>query len=79
MTKTIKLKPRPFCGGNAVLCGGERIDPVIDEGGAYIDANIESLPYYVECTVCGSLGQAFDNEDESDKENAIKAWNRRSA
>ena len=71
-----ELKPCPFCGGKAELKGGIRITPVIDENGAYIDADFECYPSWVECTKCYATGQSFDKDDK-DEEKAIEAWNRR--
>ena len=71
------LKPCPFCGGKAVLNGGMEITPILDENGAYIDADFKEYPFYVECSICGSIGQAFDNNDDNDEADAVEAWNRR--
>ena len=72
-----ELLPCPFCGGKAKLKGGDYIEPVIAENGAYVDAEFESFPSWVECTKCHATGQDFDNGDDTDEEKAIEAWNRR--
>ncbi len=78
MTDRIELKPCPFCGGKAKLNDEIIITPVIDENGAYVDADIDTPPEWVECTICGATGEVFDNGDESDAEKAVEAWNQRS-
>ena len=72
-----ELKPCPFCGGKAKLHSEIDIVPVIDTNGAYVDADINVYPSWVECTECGATGEAFDNGEESDTDKAIIAWNRR--
>lgn len=67
-----KLLPCPFCGGEARLHDGLIIIPVIDECGAYIDADIEDTPAWVECAACGASTDGFDDADE-----AITAWSLR--
>ena len=70
---TENLLPCPFCGGEAKLHDGLiNIVPVIDEYGAYIDADLEGTPAWVECTACGAAADGFDDADE-----AVAAWNRR--
>lgn len=67
----------PFCGGEGKLMGGKVYTiPVIDRNGAYVDADIEVEPSWVECQSCHAMGQTFDETDE-DAENAVAAWNRR--
>ncbi len=67
-----ELLPCPFCGGEAELHDGVVIIPVIDESGAYIDADVEDTPAWVECAACGAATDGVDSADE-----AIAAWNRR--
>jgi Lar family restriction alleviation protein len=67
-----ELKKCPFCGGEAELHDGVVIIPVIDENGAYIDADVEDTPAWVECVACGAATDGVDSADE-----AIAAWNRR--
>lgn len=67
-----ELLPCPFCGGEAKLHDGLVIIPVIDENGAYIDADVEDTPAWVECAACGAATDGVDSADE-----AISAWNRR--
>ena len=71
------LKPCPFCGGDAALHHEINLIPTYDEDGAYIDADIDVSPAYVECLDCGAMGQTFDNEEEEDENKAVDAWNKR--
>ena len=72
-----ELKPCPFCGGKAKLMGGKVYTiPEYGENGAYVGADIEVEPSWVECQNCHATGQTFDESDE-DPEKAIEAWNRR--
>jgi len=50
--------------------------PEIAENGAYVGADIEVEPSWVECQICHAQGPVFDESDE-DPENAVAAWNRR--
>ena len=71
------LKKCPFCGGKANLMGGKVYTiPEIAENGAYVGADIEVEPSWVECQICHAMGPTFDETDE-DPENAVAAWNRR--
>lgn len=68
-----ELKPCPFCKGKAKFRDSLVITPVIDENGAYVDADIsDDRPYWIECIVCHATSGDFNEEDE-----AIEAWNRR--
>lgn len=67
-----KLKPCPFCGGGARVTDDVCVIPVIDENGAYVDAEFEELPVFVHCTVCGAETYGYETAEE-----AIEAWNRR--
>ena len=72
-----RIKPCPFCGGVAKLMGGKVYTiPEIDENGAYVGADIEVEPSWVECQSCHANGQTFDESDE-DPEKAVAAWNMR--
>lgn len=67
----------PDCKHFSKLMGGKVYTiPVIDGNGAYVDADIEVEPSWVECQSCHAMGQTFDETDE-DPENAVAAWNRR--
>lgn len=73
----MKLNHCPFCGGEAKLMGGKVYTiPEIDRHGAYVGADIEVEPSWVECQSCHAMGQVFDENDE-DPENAVATWNRR--
>lgn len=73
-----ELKPCPFCRGKAKLVGGDiDVRPIQDENGAYIAADVEVMPSWVECIDCGATGEVFD-QDDNDQQNAAEAWNRRS-
>lgn len=72
-----EVKRCPFCGGEAKLMGGKVYTiPEIDSNGAYVDADIEVEPSWVECQICHAMGPTFDETDE-DPKNAVAAWNRR--
>lgn len=76
--KMSEPKPCPFCGGEAKLKGGNVVViPLIDENGAYIDADDFYVePSFVECTKCHASGETFYDDDDAPT-NAIEAWNRR--
>ena len=77
MNNEFELKPCPFCGGEAKLMGGNVYTiPEYGENDAYVGADIEVEPSWVECQNCHAMGQTFDESDE-DPENAVAAWNRR--
>ena len=63
----------PFCGGLARYNSKLHVEPIIDENGAYIDADTFYWEY-VECIECGAKIEL--GEDEED-ETTIKKWNRR--
>jgi Lar family restriction alleviation protein len=67
------LKPCPFCGGEAETHNNGVWEPVIDDGGAYVDITIEDASaFWIECPKCGCLTQGGSTPEE-----AIAAWNRR--
>ena len=73
----LKLRNFPFCGGEAKIMGGKVYTiPEIDSNGAYVDADIDVEPSWVECQSCHAMGPTFDETDEN-LENAVAAWNRR--
>ena len=73
----IELKPCPFCGGEAKLMGGKLVVyPECDSNGAYVGADFECTPAYVECQNCHALSADFCTDD-NDIDNAVEAWNRR--
>ena len=68
-----KLKPCPFCGGEAKPFDNEHEHIEIDENGAYVDMVFdEADAYWVECMVCGAMGSSKNTFNE-----AAEAWNRR--
>ena len=69
------LKPCPCCGGKAEFKCDLHIEPVIDESGAYSDADFYYWEY-VRCTECG-LEVRSDNEDDEHEGITILKWNRR--
>lgn len=74
---TDKLLPCPFCGGKAESIDNGKWEPVIDEGGAYVDCDIQDPTWYgVQCTKCFCQ---LISEEYTDKKEAIAAWNRRAA
>ena len=68
----VELKPCPFCGGVAEHHSILNVTPVIDENGAYIDADDEYYEW-VECTECKASTLVTEYENES-----VELWNRRS-
>ncbi len=67
------LKPCPFCGGEAQIWDNGKWEPVMDEGGAYIDCDIQSPDIFgVQCQKCCCQLIGYATEAES-----IAAWNRR--
>ena len=65
-TMSEKLKPCPFCGGEAELAYGGK--------GSFIAEGIS----FVRCKECGAVGQKFEvSRKYSSDEKAIDAWNRR--
>lgn len=70
-----ELKPCPFCGGEAKLHSSFEIHPIIDQNGAYVDADInEDGMSWVYCTHCHASTAEVDVENEKE---AIDDWNRR--
>ena len=50
MNNEFELKPCPFCGGEAKLMGGNVYTiPEYGDNGAYVGADIEVEPSWVEC------------------------------
>ena len=69
----IALRPSYWA---SVMGGKVYTIPEYGENGAYVGADIEVEPSWVECQNCHATGQTFDESDE-DPEKAIEAWNRR--
>ena len=72
-----ELKSCPFCGGEAKLMGEFQVIPIQDASGAYVDADIQELPTWVECTKCHAMTKYFDTFTDKDTDDAVEAWNRR--
>lgn len=69
-----KIKPCPFCGGVGKFENSFHIEPVIDEGGAYIDGEF----VYWERTYCPKCEVQFFSDDEDAPEGiTIQQWNTR--
>lgn len=66
----IKLKPCPFCGGEAKLSKFTMRESVKDQHGIF--PGKEYPVCRVVCTSCGTRTAQWDSEEE-----AIAAWNRR--
>lgn len=73
----VKLKPCPFCGGEARFRGGNSISPSYCDG-AVVDVEWDYSPVYVECRSCRASTVEFDSDnDDQNYADAGKAWNRR--
>ena len=77
-----KLKPCPFCGGEATMRDDSIHEPVIDPAtGAVVDARDEEAECYViEFSNCPAQMVVIKETGEGEAEleqRAIKAWNRR--
>lgn len=78
------LEPCPFCGGEAKIETDFEIEPVLDENGAYIDADISGgNTAWVTCKNCGASTKEYTVSEgdfdwcEEAANQAIKAWNGR--
>lgn len=70
----VELKPCPFCGGTANFTHSLTIDPVIDENGAYVDADL----YYWESVRCSNCNAEIYSDNENEKEGiTVDKWNTR--
>ena len=67
------LEPCPFCGGKATYNSEVHIEPVIDENGAYVDADT----FYFESTGCPACHIYFNNTDDEPEGSTIEMWNKR--
>ena len=67
------LSPCPFCGGEAKFDCSLEVDPVIDENGAYIDADV----WYWECITCTECGVKIELDEEEPEETTVRKWNSR--
>ena len=73
----IKLKPCPFCGGEATFAGGNDIIPVVNDE-SIVDVEWEYWPVRVVCKSCSaSTNEFYAESDDQNYEDAAKAWNRR--
>lgn len=63
----------PFCGGEAIHRSEVQVEPILDENGAYIDADT----YYFEMTGCPACNIFFDIEEDESEGTTIEKWNRR--
>ena len=86
-----ELEPCPFCGGKVDIQGGSSIEPVIDENGAYVDAEYhEGWGFEIFCNNCflimsqdyladdDPLVAEFNGEiEDATKEYLIRRWNNR--
>lgn len=69
----IKLKPCPFCGGKAETKSCVNVTPIIDENGAYVDADTS----YFEWTGCPICDIGFYIVEDEPEGVTIERWNRR--
>lgn len=69
-----QLKPCPFCGGEAEFHCEFHMNPVIDENGAYVDAE----PFYFEDVTCKSCGVRIISDENEEEGSTIRKWNSRS-
>lgn len=87
LNKEIKLKPCPFCGGEAQPLLGYIL--FLDENGYRIDDNEEGLIWFGACVKCPKCGYNIEKKKLSNehhdvewydqiKQDAVDAWNRRS-
>lgn len=69
----IELKTCPFCGGEAMYKSWIDIVPILDENGAYVDADTN----YYEKTGCQACDIWFWAEEDDPEDITIERWNRR--
>ena len=61
-----KLKPCPFCGGEAREWNNGSMEPCIDENGAYVDMDISSPDMFgIECTQCSCQNIGYATKIEA--------------
>lgn len=87
----MKILPCPFCGGKVDIQGGSFFEPVIDENGAYVDAEYnDGWGFEIFCNNClltmsehyladdDPLVAEFNGEiEEATREHLIRRWNNR--
>jgi len=72
----IELLPCPFCGSKAEYHSKLDVEPIIDDIGAYVDA--DTFYYeYTGCPKCEIWFYSTDNDDEPEGSTILK-WNTRS-
>ena len=71
--KKQRLERCPFCGGEAETKALIHVIPIMDENGAYVDADTS----YFEWTGCPICEIGFTIEEEEPDGITIEKWNRR--
>jgi len=71
--ESVEVKPCPFCSGKAVTGNKLDVEPIIDQNGAYVDANT----YYYEWTGCPKCDIWFNIGEDEPEGSTVEKWNRR--
>ena len=69
----VELKPCPFCGGKAETHDDVIVNPILDQKGAYVDADVA----YFEHTGCPKCDIWFELSEDEPEGTTITKWNRR--